>query len=514
MKTITGPDGIDVDFPDDMSDEAIAQVFRKQFGGPTTEPAETAPVGIEAIPGIGKYLKAFNDFTGNVQTGFADMATFGTADEINAAINAPLSDKTYDQLLEDGRKRLANSGTAGTIGQAIGAVMLPAGAAKTIPQAIGMGALQGGAYGFGSGEGGVENRLENAAIGAGVGGAIGGVANKLGKALAPKKVDDAAIETLDGLKNRETQEFKNVISNAPKLTSSQVDDVATKATDKFDELFKRDNDVYATAPAEVKKLVQDLNTISKNGNGIHPGILYDMSKDLGGSITHQTSKTEKAQILGMKSILDDAVNTAMPQLDDAKGIFKQYKKAELLDDAINAAKVQSETSTAANGLAVGKAVKKQMADIYKKIQSGELTGFKPEEVDLIKQAATAGTFWGDRVKDVGALVNPTTLRGALSNPFNWMDAAGGLATGGMSNLATLPLRAGAGHLIVKAGEKMNEKSLRKAIEASQVVRSGLSQKDLPKLKNGITKSILQALMEKANSPYVAAVGAYDLNKEE
>lgn len=134
--------------------------------------------------------------------GVADMATFGGADELAAAANAviPLDrltggkvktvwetgdfGKAYNANVKQQRATDAyderNSGGSRLAGQVLGAVAVPVPGASALKggkfaRAVQEGLIQGGLYGFGSGEDNLANRAKSAGINALAGGGSAGV---------------------------------------------------------------------------------------------------------------------------------------------------------------------------------------------------------------------------------------------------------------------------------------------------------------------------------------------------
>lgn len=158
--------------------------------------------------------------------GLANAATFGLGQEINAGIEAALTEKTFGEALkgyEDVQQDAMGSGTYGA-GNMLGA-LLPGGmgakfiqGAKSLPGTIGRGILAGAGTGavMGAGEP-VEDRLRSAAGGAVLGGGLGALAPVLGGVLgaASRAIGDrvatgggirAAAEKL-GVSDKATREL-------------------------------------------------------------------------------------------------------------------------------------------------------------------------------------------------------------------------------------------------------------------------------------------------------------------
>lgn len=146
---------------------------------------------------------------GSFVAGASDAATFGFNDEINAGVDAFQQALSGQGSFSDlyGRNvgveravkdRLLDSRPLSYVGgQLTGGIALPVGAGASGARELGLlGALQGGAYGAGSGEGGLVDRLPGAATGAALGGAVGGtlgaVVPRVGNALARPRPGVAA----------------------------------------------------------------------------------------------------------------------------------------------------------------------------------------------------------------------------------------------------------------------------------------------------------------------------------
>ena len=137
----------------------------------------------------------------------AQGLTFGAADEIEARARSITTGRPYEEVLAEirgGLEAYRQDQPISSMGYEMGGAALPALLAApftggtsvplTLGRMLGIGAMQGGAYAFGTGEGGVGERLSRVpggAVGGAVGGAIGGAATRAaGGAL---KVKLAAI---------------------------------------------------------------------------------------------------------------------------------------------------------------------------------------------------------------------------------------------------------------------------------------------------------------------------------
>jgi hypothetical protein len=131
--------------------------------------------------------------------GAADTLSWGAGDEMAAGLKTLTGPRTYEQNLEDQRRlqsTLQGANPKSYLGGQVAGAIVPGlvtgggsaavGMGGKIATSAGLGALQGGAYGFNSGEGGAENRMKsagtNAVIGAFTGGAAPVVAKGVGAA--------------------------------------------------------------------------------------------------------------------------------------------------------------------------------------------------------------------------------------------------------------------------------------------------------------------------------------------
>lgn len=170
--------------------------------------------------------------------------TFGGADEAEAYVRSKLGGGDYDTILADVRKKLADYkgarpweslgyeaggaalpaivasvATGGAGGSAAGARLFP-----TLFKMGGIGAAEGGAYGFGTGEGDAMNRAANVPGGAVAGfiGGVGGYGASRGAASAGGRFLDWAKRSLgDRASRRVEMEMKQVIADSG-LTMDEV----------------------------------------------------------------------------------------------------------------------------------------------------------------------------------------------------------------------------------------------------------------------------------------------------
>jgi hypothetical protein len=230
MPVIQMPDGTQVQFPDDMPDDQIRGLILQKFPDAAQRaqpaPAMASPKGNFQPLGATLHGQTPDDqmveygrpnAVESALFGAADFGSFGTWDEITAAIDSMLGGD-YDRTLEHARNRLKTAQIehpyAYTGGQVLGAVPMAMSGLGAVREGMGLtgkaiasglvGAGQGAAYGYGSGEGGPAQRMveggKDAAFGGLVSGAVPVVGNVIGKiaqalrqARIPVKADPSLI---------------------------------------------------------------------------------------------------------------------------------------------------------------------------------------------------------------------------------------------------------------------------------------------------------------------------------
>lgn len=188
MPTVNLPDGTRLNFPDGMSQEAMATAINKllasdsKAAAPPEKPADVSP-----LSGVRRFVSGL---TKSAEEGL----TLGFGDEIRAGIGSVVDYATgqdgslgelYDKRLAGERKEVkdfqgahpvlaAGASVAGSLPLApVGAGPVRTGLGL-VAQGAKNGAVFGGLSGFGNGEGGLGERLESAGKGAAFGGVVGG----------------------------------------------------------------------------------------------------------------------------------------------------------------------------------------------------------------------------------------------------------------------------------------------------------------------------------------------------
>lgn len=405
MPIVEMPNGDRVQFPDDMPKEQIRGLIAKKF---------PEVVGNQAAPVETRDGRGFLEKVDAGMRGAADMMTFGFADEISAGLGTGfgmLGDYDKELARQRGIDRFdekANqySRLTGQVGGALagglgmaksGATLmtkqaLQQGGKQALARAAGEGALYGGAYGLGSGEGG-EDRLKRAGAGAVTGAVTGGVLQGVGNALATRSAAKAAAKA------------------APAADELKV------ATDA---LYKQSRDAGVLVNGNAtSRLVGNLKLAAGRLNAqLRPntaGIVDDLDDIAGKPITleqldelrqvvSQSMKRAQPQdqrtLMRMKEMIDGFSDGIKPGdiTGDIKGfdLIKQARalnarkaKTEIVEGILDMAKVDGAGQYTQSGVA--NAVRREMRSLYKAIESGKQKGFSKEEVELVRKMASGKT---------------------------------------------------------------------------------------------------------------------------
>ncbi len=176
------PSGETINFPDYMTAPQIKAVLKKKYNQADVQPQTS-----------------FTPTLGDKARLFAQGLSYGFGDEITAGAKSLFSDRSYDDLVKEERDKIKNYQTsrpleslgyelAGAlptaIGSGVGLLRLLPSLAKTsnLGKAVGLGAIESGAYGFGTGEGLLDSAT-NALISAPIGGVTGGTVSLVGSGL-------------------------------------------------------------------------------------------------------------------------------------------------------------------------------------------------------------------------------------------------------------------------------------------------------------------------------------------
>lgn len=153
----------------DERDQIGLEAFRRKYPTFQLRPSDytTPPPDISDARGQGGVGEAIDASV----RGTADMASLGFADELAYAVTGSEEELRRQRAIDD--YDAENHFWARTGGQVVGGFLIPAGRVRTVGQAARQGAIVGGGYGLGSGEGGLLERAPGGAAGAAIGGGVG-----------------------------------------------------------------------------------------------------------------------------------------------------------------------------------------------------------------------------------------------------------------------------------------------------------------------------------------------------
>jgi len=509
-------------FEIDAPDQATAvKAFASMVG--QDAPAAETPDHPEAAPQSNGFLDTMNA----IQRGAMQGMTFGFADEINAGLGAlPTAaldavtgrgfdvGRAYNEGLEFNRGADTAAAEAAPIaavgGDVVGSLLTGGALAKggvtlmnaakpTVASLAGRGAVEGALYGAVSGAGRSEGdslseRGLDAVYGAGggalTGGAVGGVAGALMGRQAAK-----AVPTVDDLKGQASALYdaaaaKGVTFPQPAVKTLADDIAATVISEGIDPTL------HPRATAALQRLqhagttgmtVKDAQTLRR--------VVASAGKDY--------TNPDEARIASiMIDKLDDFVGQAAPELAQARSVYHQAKKGEMIEQAIELA---GSRAGQFSGSGFENALRTEFRALERKIIKGQLKGLTQAEIEAIKKVAQGGPI-ENAMRLLGKLA-PTgvvSFGAGAGVPFMVGNAMGGPAVGAAAAGATM----GAGLLGRGAATAMTRNN---ALVAALLARSGgapvgpvnASQQALARLLSASSGNEGGSLSLRAGRPAVA-----------
>ncbi len=344
------------------------------------------------------------------QTGADQGMTLGFGDEINAGLMTPIQagidavqgkgfdlGASYNRALGGERQSqeqaAALNPAADVAGQIVGGVAtggtmakggltLLNGAKPTVASLLARGgtegAIYGGVNGLGSGDS-ADDRINRAVggglLGAGAGAVTGGLVGGLAQRAAAK-----AVPTVESLKDRASALYDAAeargISFPQPAVKQMADEMASQAmSDGIDPTLhpgataalKRAQDF-----AQTGMTVQDAQTLRR--------IIAAAGKD--------PINPDQGRIAGgMLDKIDDFTASAAPELADARGIYHQAKKGEMIEQAIELA---GSRAGQFSGSGYENALRTEFRALERKIIKGQIKGISPEESEAISKVARGG----------------------------------------------------------------------------------------------------------------------------
>ena len=526
MITVKTPDGGVAQFPDGTPVEAIKSALAKKFpaqpagiseeqkariaaakAGTLVVPqdkADAARAGehqfeLDNMPDPGAGVSALQ--------GFSQGGTFGLSDEAMAGMDALLGGN-YDRSLHNYRMNLekarATHPVAAYGGEVAGAMAAPGSVASSAPTAVGrvaagagMGAVQGGIYGFGTGEGGFVDRAKNGALGATTGAVVGGALPALGYLVQKGANKAAAAKYVRGIVKSapSTEELRAAGQNA----YSAIDNAGLNI--KPDYVQNGLNDISAFLGNEgvkldaggkifpaAKQIMDVAQTATQGQNSVSLKDLDILRRFMGSAASsNPMNKADTRLALDAMGRLDELVSGIRPEhvdsgdlatvqelLPKARDIWAKMSRSQLLDNAVNA------NGNYLGGSASG--IRNQFASI---LRSPKLSrGFSEVEKAAMRKVV-AGSLPEQAVHLLGGgLGNLLTTFGGISSG----GLVGGLGAGG----------------IALGARKLSAAIVRKNAEAARaLVASGTSE--LPKAST-MASLLIQNLIAKAMKPTYSPLG--------
>lgn len=392
--------------------------------------------------------------------GVADAATFGFADEIAAKLGSLTGvggeAGQYGQNLAQQRQRDATGGIERFVGQLAGAIAMPGAASRTVLGAAGKGALAGGLYGFGSGQGGVENRAGSAGAGALIGGAAGGLlkagTNALGNRAAAR-----AIPSIDDLRNTSQAGYRAAETAGVMVRPEGMRRVATETVSDLADLG-----YHPRLQPRIRTILKEMERLG-NTNSTYKGL--DQLRKIAGQVAASPDPSERMMATRIIQRLDDYMGNLQPSdvitgnaPQAASGIrqgrenWARMRRAEMVDTArVKAERRAASTGTGGN---LENALRQNVRAILDNPKRSR--GMTPAETAMAERIVS-GTGTQDALRLAGRL-SPTT--GGLSAALN-------VGATAFNPLMAIP--GSVGFVAKTAADRMTRKNVHRL---SQMIRSG------------------------------------------
>jgi hypothetical protein len=491
------PDGSIAEFPDGTPPEAMKNAIAKRF--PRAEP-QAAPASPSASSG--GVMRTVDDF----MRGAADTASFGFSDEIAARAGALTGiggeRGNYDANVAAERARDAEGGWTRVAGQVAGALTNPMMGARSVMGAIGSGALNGAAYGFGSGDGTFEDRRNSAALGGAVGGAAGGLIRAGTGALA-NRAARKAIPTEDQLKaiskaGYEAADAAGVIvkpQGAQRLATSLVGDLA-------------DWGYHPALQPRIKAVLDEAERLAQ-GNVTFKGL--DQFRRIAKSAAASNDPSEAA--IGSRIVRRiEAYMTQLPPEDVLTGnaakasagmkqgqdYWARFRRSEMVDTAKLKAERRADSSGTGGNL--DNTIRQNVRAILDSPKKSR--GMTAAEKEMAEKVVR-GTTGQNLLRQVGRL-SPTTgglsamlnVGATMASPYAAIPGAIGLVAKGIADRST-----------TRNATKLLEMIRSGGMTAQELVEAAARGEGPPELVAAIRKMLANEELFRRSAAPMAAVGA-------
>lgn len=497
MKRIEAPDGSILEFPDEMSDDAILGVMRKEYGGPQEDNR----------PWYAKLGSAADDMARIA----ANAATFGYADKLAgyAGGEGTEAERAKTQAARDraGSAAIAGDVLGGVAGMGVGNAAVSGGAALIpgasraigavggmLPQQglMGLGARsalmagQGAAYGALSATGNDTDVLEGAALGGaagalgnvvgeGVSKAIGGVAGAFNK--QPK------VMTTDELRAAKDAAYRAADDAGIILTPDAVRGAKTSIVDDLTNMG-----YHPKLQPKVSAVLDELDRVGGDNVTLKG---YDTIRKIASGAYEPGNKANNEMIRRIVRALDDnpiennvlvGDVSGIARLKEGRGLNSRLAKSETVEYAME--KAARNAKATGSGGNLDNEIRKQFRTILN--SPAKSRGFSKDELQAMEDII------GDKPSREAA-----RLLGKLSPSGNGLmlalQAGAAGATGGMS----IPLAA-AGSVSKKLAERGTENAVS---DLSRIIAAGGKRSDafappnaVQRLAESKRKALIRAIL--------------------
>ena len=511
MPDVTMPNGDIVNFPDDMPKEQIKSLIASKF----PEFSQIKPMQASQPTKEYSGLRSFAE-------GAVDMGTFGFGDEIVSKLASMASGVPYEDIKAQANLQKEETQTqhpyaygSGQLAGAIGTPVLAApkvvakglanvaskGFTPSLAASSGLGAVSGGIYGAGSGEGSLQERLPDAQTGflyGGAGGAIGsGVARvaapvvgglaKRAMKLFPKKklpqVQTALTPQQTASQLAQTQQSLPPVKESAKAASVVLKQLKKDFGEELDTLI----DAYKKGDMSLAEFYGKRTSSLAQGAAVYPSGRAIAEKSLGektgGSYDRVLSAIRK-NISGVDSYYtnaDDLINVGRAKA--APLYEKAYEQSIDNTDVLMIPEIQSALKQA-----------------YKKYPS-ELAGAEPNSIKALDYAKRVLDDQVGKAQRAGEINFARSRTIITKNLLNAMDEA---------SPAYKQARSKAGdYLSVNNAMEQGRKALRDDSEIIEKTLKGLGDQEKQAYKIGLGKAVRDEIgkVSEGANPYKRILGS-------
>jgi hypothetical protein len=481
MIIVTGPDGVEHEFPDGASQDVIRNALARHYGasqgqqvtGNAPQPGESreayfarleaarasmpVPDGSQAMTEQARVAMARPG--GAMEQGAraaVQGATFGFGDELVAGLASLSPSMDYSTALQGERDRLTqqreNSPVLSYGSEIGGAIASPLGllanvgrtttTAGRIASGAGIGGLLSAIYGFGAGEDGVANRAENAGLngilGAGIGALVPAVGGLLSSAATRRATNAAADDmvraapTVDDLQAQAGRLYDEARQLG--ITASQADTQALYGT-----MTNLLTDAGLISPTgrmatSYPKITDALRMVEDYAQTEMNPTQMQQVRRLLQSAARSVDPNEARLGTQMIRAFDTFTDPLAPQFREANRLWRDAAQGELMQQTIELAGIRAGQYT---GSGFENALRTEFRSLARQITRGTLS-VSDDMASLINRIASGGPI-ENFARDIGK----AAPRGVVSTgitagiPFMVGNAVGGPGLGVLASGAAL-----------------------------------------------------------------------------